>query len=244
MPDLTYVGFHAVFVAPPLVVLASVTANTHDTTRSVVRTVPAVAILVLALVYTTPWDNYLIHRGVWWYGDGAVAGRIWLAPLEEYLFILLQPIVATLWLALISPAFRRPQRAVVMSLRDRLLGVVPALVIGGLGVVMLTHSGSFYMGAILSWAAPVLALQWAVGWRQLLARWRLVAVGTVAPAVYFAVADRVALEYGIWIIAGEYTTGLTVGGLPIEEGLFFLVTTLFVVQGLVLYPWVIERWQR
>lgn len=243
MPDLTYVGFHAVFVAPPLLVLASVTASTRDATRSVVRAVPTVAILVLALAYTTPWDNYLIHRGVWWYGDGAVAGRIWLAPLEEYLFVLLQPIVATLWLALISKAFREPRRSVTMSLRDRLGGIGAALAIGGLGVAMLTHATTFYMGAILSWAAPVLALQWAVGWRQLLARWRLVTIGTVAPALYFAAADRIAIEYGIWTIAREYTTGLTVGGLPIEEGLFFLVTTLFVVQGLVLYPWVIERWQ-
>ncbi|QSG14059.1 lycopene cyclase domain-containing protein [Halapricum desulfuricans] len=243
MADLTYVGFHAVFVAPPLLVLASVTASTRDETRSVVRAIPTVAILVLALAYTTPWDNYLIHRGVWWYGDGTVAGRIWLAPLEEYLFVLLQPIVTALWLGLISKAFREPRGTVAMTVRDRIGGVVAALSVGALGVAMLTHAATFYMGAILSWAAPVLALQWAVGWRQLLARWRLLVVGVAAPALYFAVADRIAIEYGIWTIAGEYTTGLTIGGLPIEEGLFFLVTTLFVVQGLVLYPWVIDRWR-
>ena len=243
MANLTYVGFHAVFVAPPLLVLASVTASTHNETRSVVRVIPAIAILILALVYTTPWDNYLIHRGVWWYGDGTVAGRLWLAPLEEYLFVLLQPIVTTLWLGLISKAFPERRQTVVMSRRDRLGGVVAGLAVGAIGVAMLTQSTTFYMGAILSWAAPVLALQWAVGWRQLLARWRLVVISVALPALYFAGADRIAIEYEVWTIAEQYTTGLTVGGLPIEEGLFFFVTTLFVVQGLVLYPWVIKRWR-
>ncbi|MCU4717858.1 lycopene cyclase domain-containing protein [Halapricum hydrolyticum] len=243
MVTLTYVGFHAVFVAPPLFVLASVTANRERSARSVVRTVPVVAILALALAYTTPWDNYLIHRGVWWYGEGVVAGRLWLAPIEEYLFVLLQPIVATLWLALVSESFEWPRKRITMTLRDRLLGVVAAAGIGVAGLAMLTWPATFYMGAILSWAAPVLALQWAVGWRYLVARWRLTAIGTLAPALYFAATDRVAIHYGIWSLSERYTTGLTVGGLPIEEGAFFVVTTLFVVQGLVLYPWVIERWR-
>jgi lycopene cyclase domain-containing protein len=99
------------------------------------------------------------------------------------------------------------------------------------------------MGAILAWGGPVLALQWAVGWPFLLACWRLVIVATLVPATYFATADRIAIDAGIWRISSDLTTGLTVGGLPIEEGAFFLVTTLFVVQGLVLYPWVIERWR-
>ncbi|QSG04816.1 lycopene cyclase domain-containing protein [Halapricum desulfuricans] len=243
MVELTYVGFHAVFVAPPLFVLASVAANRTRPARPVVRTIPVVAILVMALAYTTPWDNYLIHRGVWWYGEGVVAGRLWLAPIEEYLFVLLQPIVATLWLGTIATAFEWPSKRVEMGLRDRLLGVAAAAVVGAVGLAMLTRPATFYMGAILSWASPVLALQWAVGWRYLLARWRLTAIGTLGPAVYFSAADRIAIEYGIWTLADRYTTGLTIGGLPIEEGTFFLVTTLFVVQGLVLYPWVIERWR-
>jgi hypothetical protein len=31
-------------------------------------------------------------------------------------------------------------------------------------------------------------------------------------------------------------------GLPIEEAVFFFLTSLFVVQGLVLYIWLLERW--
>jgi len=31
---------------------------------------------LLALVYTTPWDNYLIWRDVWHYGTDRVVGTI------------------------------------------------------------------------------------------------------------------------------------------------------------------------
>jgi lycopene cyclase domain-containing protein len=88
----------------------------------------------------------------------------------------------------------------------------------------------------------VLALQWAVGAPQLWARRRLVALGTLVPATYLCVADRIAIEYGIWVLSEQYTTGLTVAGLPVEEATFFVVTNLFVVQGLVLYRWVLDRW--
>lgn len=243
MVGFTYAGFHAVFVVPALVALAVVASRRRGDPRQVVRALPFFAIVLLALVYTTPWDNYLIHRGVWWYGEGTVAGRLWLAPIEEYLFILLLPIVATLWLAIVSTSFEWPDDAITMTVPDRSLGVLAGIAVGMAGLVMLTRDATYYMGAILAWAGPVLALQWAVGWSYLLARWRLVAVGTLVPAMYFAVADRIAIEEEIWTISERYTTGLAVGGLPIEEGAFFVVTTLFVVQGLVLYPWVIERWR-
>ncbi len=56
----------------------------------------ALAIL-LALLYTTPWDNYLVAARVWYYDPG----RVWnvvigYVPLEEYLFFMLQPILASL----------------------------------------------------------------------------------------------------------------------------------------------------
>jgi hypothetical protein len=45
------------------------------------------------------------------------------------------------------------------------------------------------------------------------------------------------------MISDRYTTGLGLPGLPVEEMTFFLTTNLFVVQGLVLLPWVVRRWR-
>lgn len=54
------------------------------------------------------------------------------------------------------------------------------------------------------------------------------------PTLYLWVADRIALALGIWHISDRFTTGLAHGGLPLEEALFFVVTNLLVVQGLIL----------
>jgi lycopene cyclase domain-containing protein len=235
---LTYLDFHLLFLLPPLSVLAaSVTYRGVERWR--LQAAGLVVIVALALLYTTPWDNYLISKGVWSYGEGRVAGRLWLAPLGEYLFILVQPVVAALWLF----HLRAPQVSVGMSRRDRLVGLAAGGLVSLAGAAMLTTDSTFYLGAILAWGGPVFALQWAVGWRYLLAARRHVALAVGLPTLYLWVVDRFAIGDGIWIISDRYTTGLGLFGLPIEEAVFFLTTNLFVIQGLVLLPWVVRRWR-
>ena len=84
------------------------------------------------------------------------------------------------------------------------------------------------------WAGPVIALQWAVGHRKLRARWRVLIVGTALPTAYLCAADVLAIRTGIWHFNPERTLNLWLGGLPVEEGLFFLITNLMVVQGILL----------
>lgn len=241
MTALTYAQFHALFLVPPLFVLSAVSLWQRPRER-LVRPLAVAIITVVALVYTTPWDNLLILTGVWEYGEGTVAARLWAAPVEEYAFILVQPLVGALWLHVCSLVFDPPESVVTVSTRQRVAGVLAAVPIGGAGALMLTADATLYMGAILLWAAPVLALQWAVGWPYLWARRKLVAVAVAVPTLYLSAADRFAIENGVWVISPEFTTGLSVVGLPIEEGAFFFLTTVFVVQGLVLYPWVVDRW--
>ncbi len=99
---------------------------------------------------------------------------------------------------------------------------------------MLRWNPGVYLGLILVWAGPVLALQWAIGSTQLWATKRTWLIGTLVPTVYLWIADRIAIAQGIWSISDTYTTGLNLFGLPIEEATFFLVTNLLVVQGLLL----------
>ncbi len=83
---LSYLSIHAIFVLPPIVVLGWF-ASRRDHARWSTRALTGLGvILVLAVVYTTPWDNLLIAEGVWWYGTGSVRATIWHAPVEEYLF--------------------------------------------------------------------------------------------------------------------------------------------------------------
>jgi len=237
---LTYLQFHLVFIVPTLLLLAVVARRRWRSTLLTPRLgwAGTALLVVVALVYTTPWDNYLITRGVWWYGEGRVVAIVWHAPLEEYLFMALQPVLVALWLALLPASFAStPER---VGRPARAAGVGAGLTLGAVGVLLLAYEPTFYLGAIVAWAGPVLALQWGFGWPVLWALRRPVALAVLVPSAYLWAADRIAIELGVWVISERYTTGLTLVGLPVEEALFFLVTNLFVVQGLVLFGWVVR----
>lgn len=170
-------------------------------------------------------------------------------PLEEYVFFVLQPILTGLGVlvfaacdpALVAPLVEPSPR----SWRPRLLGLAAGLGLGALGVGALwVDPRGLYFGLVLVWAAPVIGFHWAFGgdhlWRA--RRWMRRAI--LLPTVYLWVADRIAIEWKIWHISPEHSTGWNFLGLPLEEALFFLLTNVFVVQGLLLYFRVLEEWRR
>ena len=91
-----------------------------------------------------------------------------------------------------------------------------------------------YLAMLLPWVAPAIALHWLVGARELKARWPIVLLGTLLPTVYLSVVDRFALGDGIWSINPSRSVALKPLGLPLEEGLFFLLTNLMVAQSVTL----------
>ncbi len=91
---MTYLLFLAVFLVIPIALL-SVLLRARTGARWW-RTAVALIVL-LALVYTTPWDNYLVASRVWTYDPARVVHVILgYVPLEEYLFFILQPILGAL----------------------------------------------------------------------------------------------------------------------------------------------------
>ena len=239
IPPETYLQFHTVAMLPPIVGLA-VLAWLRPTDHGHRRLVSGLAIITaLAVGYTLPWDHYLIGRGVWSYGEGVVAGRLWRVPIGEVLFFGLQPMLTALWLS----RFPIPtDESLALSARQRAMGVGAGVSLGAVGGLCLTGESTFYLGAILAWAAPILALQWGFGWTQLWGARRSIALAVGVPTVYLWVLDRMAISMGLWTIAPETTVGIAPFGLPIEEAVFFLVTNLLVVQGLVLYWWLVDWW--
>ena len=241
---MTYFQFHFVFIIPPLLLLLGL--NLWDLKRGLPftpegwhgRKFALWAIFVhilLALVYTTPWDNYLVYKEVWGYPPGRVMATIGYVPVEEYLFFILQTILTSLWMLWIIR--RVPLRASWIqgqqkAQRLRIAGVAVALVVAALGLLCLSFAWGTYLGLILIWAGPVVALQWGYGGDLLLERWRPVLLTFLVPSLYLWVADRIAIGLEIWWINPEFTTGLKPFGLPIEEALFFLLTNVFVAFGL------------
>jgi len=236
---LTYLQFHALAVGPVLAALALGARHRLGSRRDVLTGTGVLALL--AFIYTTPWDNYLIVRGVWWYGEGAVLARFGAAPLGEYLFFLLQPLLVGLWTARLRVVTDRP---LSIPAPTRAVGALAAGVVAAAGLALLRQDSGLYLGSLLVWGAPILAIQWAFGWPYLVDQWRTVTAGTLVPTLYLWLADSVALALDIWLLSDRYTTGLAIPllDLPIEEAAFFLLTSLFVVQGLVLYVWLREQW--
>lgn len=234
IPD--YLFFHLVFTVPVVTVLA-VTGQLSNQRRVLSG---LVILIPIALLYTIPWDSYLIGLGVWGYGPKSVAVTLWQIPLGEYVFIVLQTILTGLWLARQD---WKSAPAGEVATRRRFEGAIAAIIVGIVGIVALTTETTFYLGAILVWSAPVLVVQWAFDWPYLWNRRRTVLLGVLVPTSILCIADRAAIFYGIWQLSNRYTTGIVIFGLPVEEVVFFIVTNLFVVQGLILYDGFL-KWRR
>lgn len=228
---MTYLEFHLTFILPPLLLLAL---------KGLPRGKRAFGYLLMpliALIWTTPWDNHLVYRGVWTYPPDRVLFRIGYVPFEEYLFFLLQPLLTGL---LAHHLFRPGPPGPPLA---RGLGGVGFLLLSLLGGLLLQEERGVYLGLILVWFGPALALQWAFGGDLLLGALKPFLYSVLLPTFYLWSADLLAIRMGIWSISPRYTLGLAPFGLPVEEMAFFLVVNLAIVQGLFLL-WHPEAWPR
>lgn len=99
----------------------------------------------------------------------------------------------------------------------------------------MSHGGHWaYLPFLLAWALPIVAVEWLAGARIL---WRERGVWpwiVLALTAWFTLADAVAIGAGIWRFDTASLLGLYLGPVPIEEILFYLLTSAMVVQGFVL----------
>lgn len=91
-----------------------------------------------------------------------------------------------------------------------------------------------YLVFELAWALPVLALQWAAGWKMLWRRRRTLVLALVVPTVYLSCADGIAIANGIWTLHASRILGLRFGNVPLEEVVFFMLTNAMVADSIVL----------
>lgn len=247
---MTYFQFHLVFILPMIAALGGVLYYQGGLTRQVIRIL--LITCLIAFLYTTPWDNYLVYRGVWTYPTDEVIAVIGYVPVEEYAFFLLQPILSGLWTALLVR--RTPEVGPLPYAPLPWPMVALGLGLFALGVAALTTPQGLYLGLILTWALPPIFLQLAVGWAELRARWPLFLLSWGAPTLYLWFADYIAIYLKIWHIDEQWSTGWKLGVLPMEEMVFFAVTNVLVVcsfllglraerlaqAGMIKLPWRIE----
>jgi lycopene cyclase domain-containing protein len=204
-------------------------------------------LVLIALAYTTPWDNYLVATQVWWYDPARVFGiTLGWVPLEEYLFFILQPILVGLWMLILISSINPVHQRSVSAINLRLVSTISAAFLWIISLLLLFAGGpsANYLGLELAWALPAIILQLAFGadiiWRY---RW-LIFLAVVPLTLYLSLADTIAIQGGTWTISPTLSTGILLGGvLPLEEFIFFLLTNTLVAFGFVLI-WSPESYRR
>lgn len=102
-----------------------------------------------------------------------------------------------------------------------------------------------YMLHLLAWAVPFIVLQLGLLVHHFRGRTWAVLGAVLPPALvvgtYLAVADHLAIRAGIWSFGEGKHLGLHVAGVPLEEILFFLLTSVMVSLGLTLFTVLLSR---
>ncbi|WP_245846033.1 lycopene cyclase domain-containing protein [Longibacter salinarum] len=227
--------FHFVFTLPVIIGLAATLPRPLGGVGGRRGRWAIPLLCVIAFSYTTPWDNYLVANDVWWYGADRVIATIGYVPVEEYMFFLLQPVLTGLFLYHVLGRLGYADRR--SGLLPHVLGAAFWLLVSGISFYHL-RSGpddAFYLSLILAWSGPVLAGMWLYDGKTLWAKRKTMLVAVGVPTLYLWFADAIAIYAGIWTISTDYTLGLKVWTLPVEEATFFLVTNLLVVKGILLF---------
>lgn len=245
---MTYFGFLLRFLVIPILIFLAITWWDQRKGRQIsgFRNGRAVWIgiaihVLLAVTYTTPWDNYLVATGVWYYNPDLVTGIVLgYVPIEEYTFFVLETILAGLWWWFLarriplspSPSNKFKSNKQVIYLSSAVLAA---------GWFVFTYLFFFgdaswnYLSIILFWALPPIILQTLFGADILWHYRKLVFWGIFVSGAYLSLMDIVALTDSTWSISATQTTGILFFRiLPLEEVVFFFITNVLIVFGMTL----------
>ncbi|PWY61927.1 terpenoid synthase [Aspergillus eucalypticola CBS 122712] len=201
-------------------------------------------LITIAILATILWDSYLIRSAIWTYPPDAVIGpKILDIPIEEVFFFAIQTYITSVAYCIFTKPLVRPMYLRPHPERRRTRNVVAFVILtlmGGGTTCLLLGRHMTYLGLILVWVSPILLFQWMLSHPFLIG---LPAKPTIAaiclPTLYLWVADSRAMESGTWRIESGTKLGYRIGGLEVEssnsnrEALFFLVTNMMIVLGLV-----------
>lgn len=247
---MTYFTFLAIFLGIPMS-LMSVAVIRQQRTKWLPSALAAwrpwvvmVGLCVVAFAYTTPWDNYLVATGVWWYDPALVTGIVFgYVPVEEYTFFLLLPIASSLFTILLMCRIPFDPQAADNS-RIRFIATLIAFLIWIIHVLLLvltfTDPQNFrpftYLSLEIVWAFIPVMVQLAFGADILWRHRRMVLTAIALATLYYSATDAIAIAAGTWTIDPEQSLSHIKFGsiLPLEEFIFFLLVNILVVFGLTL----------
>jgi lycopene cyclase domain-containing protein len=242
---MTYFNFLFYFLLIPILIFLAITLWDNRNNKQIIgfkngRAVwTAIGIhVLLAVIYTTPWDNYLVATGVWYYNPELVTGIVLgYVPIEEYTFFVVETILSGLWWWFLARRFTNGSQE--FQPNKRLVYVSTCLLV----FVWLISTYLFFFGdtkwtylsITLFWALPAILPQLLFGADILWHYRKLVFWAIAIPGTYLSLMDIVALKDTTWSISPAQTTGILFFGiLPLEEVVFFFITNVLIVFGMTL----------
>ncbi|KAL5245315.1 hypothetical protein ACI65C_012725 [Semiaphis heraclei] len=174
----------------------------------------------LAVLYTVPWYSYFVyHHGAKTYSPGAVLAVVGNVPVEEYVLVVMQTVFTSLW-ALMFVHWSTPCLNFNFDKRSYLLiRWVPISLLAAVAAVgyAMTVRGqeTFYLGSILCWASPAIALMWYGAGNFFTKKIIPSSIAIAGPTLYMC-----------WV---ERTTVNDSGKFAPEEALFYFIANFMVV---------------
>ncbi len=242
---MTYFGFLLRFLVLPILIFLAITwwdnrrgkqINGFANGRAVWM---AIAVHVfLAVAYTTPWDNYLVATGVWYYNPDLVTGIvIGYVPIEEYTFFVLETILSGLWWWFLARRISPPMQEFKPNKPLVYLSACVLILLWLLFTALFFSDNQpiTYLSITLFWALPAILPQMLFGADILWHHRKLVFWSILVPGTYLSLMDILALKETTWSISPSQTTGILFFGiLPLEEVVFFFITNILIVFGMTL----------
>lgn len=242
---MTYFGFLFRFLLIPILIFLFLTIWDNKRNKQIsgfyngraVR-IGIAAHVLLAVAYTTPWDNYLVATGVWYYNPELITGFvIGYVPIEEYTFFVVETILSGLWWWFLARRLSHPKNEFKPN---KLLVYMSTclLLLTWLIFTYLFFSDNkpiTYLSIILFWALPAILPQLLFGADILWYFRKLVTWAILIQGAYLSLTDIIALKATTWSISPAQTTGILFFGiLPLEEVVFFFITNVLITFGMTL----------
>lgn len=242
---MTYFGFLLRFLLIPILVFLAITWMDNRNNKPTLgfkngRAVwAAIGIhIVLAVIYTTPWDNYLVATGVWYYNPALVTGIvIGYVPIEEYTFFVVETILSGLWWWFLARRISPPSQEFTPNKNLTYVSASLLVIIWAISTFIFFSDNRplTYLSITLFWALPAIFPQLLFGADILWHHRKLVIWSILIPSIYLSLADIFALKDTTWSISPEQTSGILFFGiLPLEEVQFFFITNSLLTFGMTL----------
>jgi lycopene cyclase domain-containing protein len=239
---MTYGSFHLLFNLPVLLLFS---LWPGQPILQGPQLIAALVVLAIVMVFTSPWDNYAVARGIWGFPRDKYSFRIKHLPVEEYLFFIIQSVEVMLLVNLLvaagfgSPSWFQPDPASPSVGVPMTLFFIAWIVLGITARGWLKRNPRFrYTWHLFYWFGPVIIAQWILAWPILVPRLSMIVIPTLALGTWLSFADRIAIGRGLWHFDEKQITGWKLHGvMPWEEIAFFYGTSLVVAQSyLILLP--------